>query len=298
MSTPLLVLQQARCAVAGATVLDNVTLHTEGDRVGLAGKTAGVRALLTGEATLVSGEVRVLGQPLNEARATKAFGCAIVLSEVPRKWTVRRVLELAAEVSGCSSRQAAARARAVAEQIGEPALLKCRWSRGKVVEQCLAALALGLIADPPLLFVNLPLGALSAGECERYSAALLRATENRRLLAEVDGLPQLPCEQDWLGSLSSVSYVFEGDRAASGEPVRPQLARYLLRVVGDPGQVSTELQRAGMQPKPIHAPSDLARGRCAFLIDVERGADGVADTGTLLDACIARQLPIVELLPV
>jgi predicted ABC-type transport system involved in lysophospholipase L1 biosynthesis ATPase subunit len=298
MTTPLLALDQVRCAVAGAVLLDHVTLRTAGDRVGLAGKTAGVRALLTGEATLVSGSVLVLGQTLSEARQANTFGCAVALGKVPNRWSVHRVLELAAEVSGRSPREANARARTVAELIGEPSILKCRWSRATVVEQFLAALALGLIADPALLFVRLPLGVLSPVECERYSAALARATQDRKLLAEVDRLPQHPCEHDWVESLNGTAYVFDGRDTAIGDAVKPNRARYLLRVVGNSGDVEAALQQAGTRPRPIYAPSDRARGRCGFLVDVDRSADGTADTGAVLDVCVARDLPVIELLPV
>lgn len=298
MTPPLLVLEQVRTAVAGATLLDNVTLRTISDRVGVSGKTAGVRTLLTGEASLVRGEALVLGRPLSEAREAKAFGCAVALSQVPKKWSVRRVLELAAEVAGRSPREATGRVRAVVDQIGEPSILKCRWSRAGLIEQTLASLALGLIADPPLLFVSLPFGALDPSECERYTAALTRATQDRQVLAEVDRIPQQPCEQEWIASLSSFTYVFEGRDAASSEARNYHQARYLLRVTGKADEVEAALHQAGTNPTPINAPSDWARGRCAFLVSVDHDSDGAPDTGPLLDVCIERDLPIIELLPV
>ena len=46
--TPLLSLEQVRCSVQGVTLLDHVTLHTQGNRVGLCGKVVGIAELLTG----------------------------------------------------------------------------------------------------------------------------------------------------------------------------------------------------------------------------------------------------------
>jgi predicted ABC-type transport system involved in lysophospholipase L1 biosynthesis ATPase subunit len=298
MSEPLLALHQVRCTVAGTTVLDNVSLRTSGDRVGLSGNTLGVRLLLTGEATLVSGSAYVLGTPLSQARDKHIFGCAVALSQVPKRWPVRHVLKLAAEVSGCSAKQATARATAAAQAIGEPSLLKLRWSRLQPVEHALAALALGTIADPEVLFVCLPLGVLSAPECQRYGAALESAAHNRRLLVEIDRIPQNPCERAWVDALASFSYVFDNRDSGVGEPLGVGQARYLLRVAGDATQADSALQQAGILARPLHAPSDWACGRCAFLVDVARDAAGMADTGPLLDVCVSSNLPIIELLPV
>ena len=298
MTPPLLQLEQVRCSVAGATVLDNVTLRTTGDRVALAGKTLGLRALLTGEAVLMSGEVFVLGQSLSEARKNQVFGCAVALSHAPKKWTIRRVLELAAEIGGRSAAEAAVRAVAAADEIGEAALLKCRWSQATPIERALAALALGVVTDPPLLFVSPPLGVLSSEHCQRYGAALTRATQGRKLLVEIARSPEDASEHSWVKALNSISYVFDGRDAATGEPLRPEHARYVLRVVGNATEVEAALKQVVVSAMPIHAPSDWSRGLCAFLVDVDRDAEGVADTGALLDVCIDRALPILELLPV
>ena len=298
MTPPLLQLEQVRCSVAGATVLDNVSLCTTSDHVGLSGETLGVRALLTGEATLMSGQAMVLGQSLGEARKNCLFGCAVALSHVPKKWTVRRVLELAAEIGGRSVTDAASRAVAAADEIGEAALLTRRWSTATPVERALAALALGVVTDPPLLFVNPPLGMLSSDHCHRYGEALTRATQDRKLLLEIARSPQDSSEQSWVKSLTSMCYVFDGRDTGSGEPLRPGRARYVLRVVGNAAEVHAALQQVAACTWPIHAPSDWSRGRCAFLVDVDRDAEGVADTGALLDMCIQSALPILELLPV
>lgn len=298
MTPPLLQLEQVRCSLAGATVLDNVTLCTTGDRVGLSGKTSGVRALLTGEATLVSGQARVLGQTLSEARKNCLLGCAVALNHVPKKWTIRRVLELAAEIGGRSVTDAAARAVAAADEIGEAALLTRRWSTATPIERALAALALGVVTDPSVLFVSPPLGVLSSDHCQRYGAALARVTQDRKLLLEMARLPQDSSEQSWGKSLDSISYVFDGRDTGSGEPLRPGRARYVLRVVGNAAEVEAALQQVAVRVWSIHAPSDWSRGRCAFLVDVQCDAKGVADTGVLLDMCVQSALPILELLPV
>jgi hypothetical protein len=298
MTPPLLQLEQVRCSVAGATVLDNVTLCTTGDRVGLSGNTLGVRALLTGEATLVSGQAMVLGQTLSEARKNSLFGCAVALTHVPKKWTIRRVLELAAEIGGRSVTDAASRAAAAAAEIGEVALLTRRWSTATPIERALAVLALGVVTDPPMLFVSPPFGVLSSDHCQRYGAALARAAQVRKLLLELACLPQDPSEQSWVKSLDSINYVFDGRDTCSGAPLRLGQARYVLRVVGNAADVAAALQQVAMRAWPIHAPSDWSRGRCAFLVDVDCDATGVADTGALLDMCIQSALPILELLPV
>ncbi len=298
MSPALLDLEQVRAAVEDVTVLDFVTLRTTGNRVGLAGRAAGISALLIGEAQLITGTFLVLGQPLHEARANQLFGCAVPPRHVPKKWTVRRVLELAAQIAGNPARDAARRATAAAEAIGEPSILKCRWSRAQPIEQALATLALGLVTDPPLLFARLPLGSLHPTVCPRYGAALAQATESRALLAEVARSPEDPCERGWVESLNSISYVLDGRDVGSGGPPSKARVRYILRVVGESTSVGHALTKAGLLAMPIHAPSDWSRGRCAFLVDVDRDPEGMADTGPLLDVCIDTELTVLELLPV
>ena len=298
MTSALLELEQVCCTVQDVTVLDHVTLQTTGDRVGLAGKTAGISALLIGEATLTAGKFVVLGAQLDQARANHVFGCAVAPQHIPKKWTVRRALELAAQVAGDTGGEAAKRAVAVAEAIGEPSLLKCRWSRALPIEQALATLALGLVTDPPLLFVRLPMGALEPTASARYTAALTRATQGRALLAEIARPPAHAGELEWVESLSSVSYVFDGRDVGSSGPPSQAKVRYILRVAGDATSVENAMTKAGLGATPIHAPSDWSRGRCAFLVDVDRDPEGVADTGPVLDVCIDMDLTVLELLPV
>ena len=140
-----------------------MTLRTSGRRVGLSGKTEGIAALLMGEAQLVAGEFKVMGRSLEQAREQRVFGCALPPRGAPAKWTVSRIVELASEFAGFSPAQARLRAKSIAERIGETSLLKRIWSRCNPVERAIASLALGLINDPALLFVRLPMGELPVG---------------------------------------------------------------------------------------------------------------------------------------
>jgi hypothetical protein len=298
MSSTLLELEQVRCSVNDVTWLDYVTLRTTGNRVGLSGKTLGISALLTGDAILTSGELRVLGKPLEIARVEQLFGCAVPPKILPPKWTVRRVLELAAEVAGYSRRDSVARATTVAEQIGEPLILKSQWSRGNTLEQALATLALGLLTDSPVLFLHLPLGELQEQALSRYGAALARAVDGRGFIAELTR-PALHHEEvAWVGSLDEITYVFDVGASGNAVPLGSNKVRYLLRVVGDTDQVAAALLRSGLSATAMRAPSDLLLGRTAFLVDVNCDAKAVADTGTLLDVCVELSLVVLELLPV
>ena len=297
MSSALLELEQVRCSLDDVTLLDNVTLRTSARRVGLSGKTEGVFALLSGQARLVSGQFNVLGRPLEVARAERIFGCALPLRGVPPKWTVRRVLELAAEVAGYSRRESTQRAAAAAAQIGESLILKCSWSRANAVERALATLALGVLTEPAVLFIRLPLGELRDQEVARYSAALARAVSG--VFAVELARPALHTgEAAWLTDLDEIAYVFEAGTAGNWSPEAPGKVRYLLRVEGDRDRVTAALQRAGITSAAIHAPSDWQSGRAAFLVDVDRDSNAVANTGPVLDLCVELELAVLELLPV
>ena len=298
MSSALLELEQIRCSLDDVTLLDNVSLRTTARRVGLSGKTEGVFALLSGQARLVSGQFNVLGRPLEVARAERIFGCALPPRGVPPKWTVRRILELAAEVAGYSRRESTQRAAAAAAQVGESPILKCSWARASAVERALATLALGVLAEPAVLFIRLPLGELRDQEVARYSSALARAVDGRPFAVELARPAQHTGEAAWLTDLDEIAYVFEAGTAGNWSPEAPGKVRYLLRVEGDRDRVTAALQRAGITAAAIHAPSDWQLGRAAFLVDVDRDSKTLANTGPLLDLCVELELAVLELLPV
>jgi hypothetical protein len=298
MSSALLDLEQVRCSLDDVTLLDNVTVRTTANRVGLSGKTEGVLALLSGRARLVSGQFNVLGRPLDVARSQGVFGCALPPRGVPPKWTIRRVLELAAEVAGYSRSESKKRAAATTAQIGESQLLKCQWSRASAVERALAALALGLLTEPAALFVRLPLGELLGQEVPRYGTALTRATNGIAFAAEIVRPASLPDETAWIADLDEIAYMFEAGVAGNWSPGAPGQVRYLLRVAGDRDRVAGALRSARIAATTIHAPSDWQLGHAAFLVDVDEDASGVANTGPLLDVSLELELEVLELLPI
>jgi predicted ABC-type transport system involved in lysophospholipase L1 biosynthesis ATPase subunit len=298
MSSALLELEQVRCSVDDRLLLDNVSLRTTSNRVGLSGKTQGISALMLGGAQLDSGELKILGRPLEFARSERLFGCAFRPNGVPAKWPVRRILELAAQVAGYSQRDAVRRATSVAERIGEPSILKKVWSRSDPLEQALATLALGLLTESPVLFVRLPLGELQAQAGARYGAALSRAVDGISVIAELTRPAVLQHEVEWVAELEQVCYVFEAGQTGDSVPLQPHKTRYLLRVSGDAEPIASAMQSAGLSASAIRAPSDLQSSRSAFLVDVHCDSNAIADTGPLLDLCVQLELDVLELLPI
>ncbi len=298
MSSVLLELERVRCSLDDVTLLDNVTLCTSAQRVGLSGKTEGMFALLRGQARLVSGQFNVLGRPLEVARSERVFGCALPPRGVPPKWTVRRILELAAEAAGYSRSESTRRATAVVAQIGESPLLKCLWSRASAIERALATLALGLLTEPAAMFIRLPLGELRDQEVVRYSSAMARAVDGLSFAVELARPASHTGEDRWITDLDEIVYVFEAGAAGNWCPEAPSKVRYLLRVVGDRDRVTAALQSAGITATAIHAPSDWQLQRAAFLVDVERDSSDVANTGPLLDVCLQLELEVLELSPI
>ena len=298
MNPTLLELERVRCSRADVNLLDNLTLRTTGNRVGLSGRTEGVAALLMGEARLVAGTFNVLGRSLEQARQQRLFGCALAPNGVPPKWTVRRILELAAEVAGYSRPESRLRAMAAAEKVGEGALSKRPWPRCSPLEKALASLALGLVCEPALLFVRLPIGELEVSGIARYSEALARAVDGIALLAEIRRPPVLQDEESWISGLDAVVYVFDAGSSGDLAPPSRGKMRYLLRVAGERDVMSAALQRFGLMASAINAPSDVLLGRSAFLVDVEVDSNARADTGPLLDLCVALDLDVLELTPV
>ncbi len=298
MTAPLLELERVRCSVDEVTLLDNVSLCTSSHREGLSGKTAGVAALLEGRAQLLAGSVKVLGQSLEDARRQRLFGCALRPTQVPAKWTVRQVLELAAQMAGYSSADSHGRAKAVLGRIEQPALLKRVYSRCTPVEQSLVSLALGLIAEPLLLFVSLPLGEFRLPDILRYGPALARALNGLDVIAELRIPATLPEELSWVSGLESITHVFESGPTRSLQAVRRHQVRYLLRATGDNARASASLRSAGFEPLAVNMPSLNAADHLTYLVDVDLAEGGLANTGPLLNCVVESGLELLELSPV
>ena len=297
MSSALLELERVRCSVDDVLLLDNVTLRSTSNRIGISGKTQGISALFRGEAQLDSGEFKILARPLELARKEKLFGCAVPPKGVPAKWTGRRILELAAEVAGYSRRDAVLRASAAAEQIGEPSILRSMWSRSGPLEQSLITLALGLLTQSPVLFVRLPLGEMQEHSSTRFGAALARAADEIAVIAELTR-PALQTELAWVADLEQVCYVFDAGRTGESGPLLPSKTLYLLRVVGDAERIVAAMQSAGLSASALYAPSDLQSSRSAFLVNLDCDSVSMADTAPLLDLCVELELDVLELLPI
>jgi len=297
MNAPLLELTQVRCSADETTLLDNVTFCTDSRHAGLSGKTAGVAALLEGRAQLLAGQVRVLGEPLELARKQHLFGCAVHIADVPPKWTVRQVLELAAEMAGYTRSDAKLRAKATLERVGLPMLLKRVWTRCSRIEQSIVTLALGLIAEPALLFVSLPLGEFRLPEILRYGPALSRATNGLDVLFELKIPATLPEELTWVSGLDSMTHVFETGLGLSDGPRPRGKVRYLLRVTGEAANASRALQNPVSDALAINTASNYGLAQWVFLVDVAVTADGDVDTGPVLDWALASGLDVLELAP-
>ena len=298
MTAPLLELEQVRCCVDETTLLDNVSLCTSSRRVGVSGRTAGVAALLEGKAQLCAGQVKVLGEPLEAARRKRLFGCAALVDQIPPKWTVRQVLEISAQIAGYSPSDGRVRAKTVLDHVEQPLLLKRIWSRCTPVELAIVALALGLIAEPALLFVRLPLGELRLPEILRYGPALARAVAGLDVIAELRTPPALPEELSWVSGLDSMTYVFESGPSVSQGALPRNRIRYLLRAEGDAARASAALYAAGFSPILINTPNNQNLGQLTCLVDIDRGVDGTVDTGPLLDSVVGSELDVLELTPV
>jgi hypothetical protein len=298
MNEPLLELQQVRCSANDRVLLDNVTLCVTGRRAGLSGRTEGIAALLMGEAQLVAGEFKVLGRSLPQARRERVFGCALPPKVVPAKWTIRQVLELAAQVAGYAQSESKQLAASATDRIGEASLSKCVWSRCSPLERNLASLALGLVVDPAILYVRLPIGELPAASCARYGEGLSRATHGIAVLAELGHAPSSAEESEWIRDLDSVVYVFEAGASGVLGTVSHNRMRYLLRVVGESDFVSEALGKAGVTAHAINAPADSILGRSLFLVDVGCDSDAEANTAPLLEACLDLNLELLELTPI
>jgi ABC-type multidrug transport system ATPase subunit len=177
-NAPALAAEGLCLTIDGRVALEGLDFETRGDRVLLVGDWSPlVAALGSGEATLKSGSLVVMGRPLGEHRAI----CGVAPHALPLepRMTLRDYVAWAARLRGHDRRAARARADAVTTRLGIEALATRRLDGLAWPEQKAAFVAQALAGDPALLVVETPFVGLDPHAAIAMVALLGRATQGR-----------------------------------------------------------------------------------------------------------------------
>ena len=286
--TALLELDGARIDQGGVPLIEGLTLTISGPSAGLVGDVGGVFALIGGGAHLAAGRAQVLGHPAEGAVAAGALGVCRAELELPPSWELGRYLTEGARLGGLGRRSAADRVRAVLSELELSHLSTRRLSTLTLAEQRAAGLALALLDAPPTLAIEAPTRGLDDRGVELICRAIERARAGRQLLLSTQALPHTGAEHALWSSLGEVivleagAIVERGPLAARGPPGD----RYLISVTRHGAELGAKLESDGFRVT-------FADGSARLVVSRPEAGD----TDAIVEAALAVEAPIVELIP-
>lgn len=291
--TALLELENARIDRDGVPALEGLSFAATGARVGLVGDFGALFALLAGRATLVSGRASVLGLDAVSAALSGAVGLAARELRLPESWDVDRYLIEAARLGGAGARAARDAVRAVLASLDLGHLGGRRIGTLTMAERRGVALALAMLDDPKLLAVEDPVSDLDERGTLQVCASVERAAAGRTLVVSTRVAPRAGPEHALFAAADEVVVLEAGALVAQG-PLSTLSApglRYLVAVTRHARALSEQLEAAGLSVALARS-SELGEG-ARFVV----GVPEAGSTAAILDAALAVQAPIVELVP-
>ena len=210
---PLLVLNRARI-LAGGAVGEALTAAGGTARLTLVGNVRPLFRLLARDATLESGEARLLGVPLRDAVARGVAGLALSDPPLPAEWTPERYLLESARLSGLGESEARREAESSIAKFELGTYARRRFADTALAVKRIVLLAHATLGSPAVLCVEAPLANLDPSTLPYVGAALDRASSGRRLLASVtsatDAERVLVDRADWVVVTQGGRFVREG----------------------------------------------------------------------------------------
>jgi ABC-type multidrug transport system ATPase subunit len=251
-SSPLLVCDRARIEVLGVPLAPELSLETHAAHAALLGASAPVFRLLSGQAQLGAGSVRVAGLGPRQALEQGALGIALGNTELPPRWRGLEYLEQSARLCGQRPRAAASAARSLLEAWGLGALASRLCRELLPAEQRVLVLAQAVLGSPAVLAAaHLFAGLEPSGQ--RYVAdRLARASAGRGLLLGIDAFVPDVVEREVVATAGEVLLVQNGTVLAQGTPadVLAPGPRYRVSVLSAAARLAECLQQRGLHVGP------------------------------------------------
>jgi ABC-type multidrug transport system ATPase subunit len=300
--SPTLELREASFRRAGATLGPALSLRSDARRIGLVGAWEPVFLALTGEASVSSGNARILGCEIESALALGAVGFAACDPPLPASFTVREYLEHAARLSHASRQRARDQTRRTLEELGLTELAQVQLGRLGPHQARALGIAFATLTAPAAVCLETPLRGLDAASAD-YVARLCAHVAERSAVIISSELPQSPsAERALLEACDELFRLEHGALIAQGPPraVLAPSARYRLTLTGSQhGELATALGTAGcqltLQPAPTTFSGLLAADRAVTRYWVELPETASADL--LLDTALEAGVTVLELEP-
>ncbi|MFZ5889874.1 MAG: hypothetical protein ACOY0T_02310 [Myxococcota bacterium] len=200
----LLALEDARIRLPSGLLSPAYSLQSDARRVALIGDFRAVFALLSSQATLVSGSAKLLGLPFQQALANGSAAVAPFEPPVPVQWTCERYLIESARLLGAARSAAKHQARTTLSRFELTALTRRTLGSLTPLEKRLLGIARTSLSKPRLVCCEAPFHAAPDAGAEKIRAALELASEASALLISTHELPSFGHERTLLETCNQV----------------------------------------------------------------------------------------------
>jgi ABC-type molybdenum transport system ATPase subunit/photorepair protein PhrA len=288
----------ARIDLLGQPLLARLDLRSDAERVALLGDWSALFSLLSGEAELAAGTLRMVGVPVPLGVEQGTVGLVRLDPLLPGTWNAEQLLTSSAELAGTPRKSARKLAFKTLEQLGLAELAARRLAHLHLAERRALLVAHAVLTDPRVLCLEDPLAGLDTHAEQTVIAVLERACQGRRFLIAVSNPERSP------GSRQLVDACHERLRLATGVVIpeldgTPAASRVTATVCRNHQAFARALDRRGIKAHATHeagmqAPlTSVFAGPCwRYLVELPAGS-----TAPVLDAALETEAGLVELIP-
>jgi predicted ABC-type transport system involved in lysophospholipase L1 biosynthesis ATPase subunit len=296
---PTLEAKAARIDLLGQPLLARLELTSDAERLALLGDWSALFRVLSGEAQLAAGALRIAGVdvPLGVVQGT--VGLMRLESLLPGAWTSEQFLASSAELAGTPRATAPKLAFETLEQLGLVELASRRLAHLPAAERRAVLIAHAVLTNPRVLCLEDPLAGLDTHAENCVLAVIGHASADRRLLVAISD-PGLSA-----GARQLVRSCTERLRLAAGVVLpelddKPATSRVTATVSRNHQAFAAALSARGLTHHATHEAGMLnaltsnAAGPCwRYLVELPGGS-----SAPILDAALETEAGLVELIPV
>lgn len=296
---PTLEAKAARIDLLGQPLLARLELTSNAERLALLGDWSALFRVLSGEAELTAGSLRIAGVEVPRGVVEGSVGLMRLDSLLPGAWTSEQFLASSAELAGTPRDAAPKLAFETLEQLGLVELASRRLAHLPPAERRAVLIAHAVLTNPRVLCLENPLAGLDTHAENCVLAVIGHASADRRLLVSINDPKSSP------GSRQLVQSCSERLRLAAGV-VLPELekeqptSRVTATVSRNHQAFAAALSARGLTHHATHEAGMLnaltsnAAGPCwRYLVELPGGS-----SAPVLDAALETEAGLVELVPI
>jgi ABC-type Na+ transport system ATPase subunit NatA len=289
---------RARIDLAGQPLLSGLELRSDAPRLALLGDWSPLFRLLSAEAELSSGSLRVCGMNVPLGVALGAVGLMRLDPPLPATWSAEQFLASSAELAGTAKISAKNLVLQTLERLGLTELATRRLAELGLAERRALLVAHATLTDPRVLCLEEPLVSLDTLGERAVLAVIERASAGRRLLVAVAD-PELSAASRELVASCAARLRLAAGVVVTETDDAPLPSRFTASVCRNHEAFAQALAARGLIAHATHEAGVLNSLTSAFagpcwryLIELPQNS-----TAPILDAALETQAGLVELTP-